>query len=490
MRIAIVGIATESSTFTLDVSPLERFSLVRGDEVFEMYNWDERFADLADIEFVPGLVATVNAGGPVDPAAYDLLFGEIMGWLTDNGPFDGVYLHMHGAMSVLGRENAEEHFVGAVRDIVGAECVLSMSMDPHGNLSRELATLVDLAAAHRQAPHVDRWDTRERSVRNLVELIRRGERPVKAWVRVPMLFPGERTSTVVEPGKTVFGRMIPAIEKYGVLDANMWIGFAWADEPRNAAAVLVTGWDSDAVVACARELAAEYWAAHDEFKIVAERSGSWDEALDFVLTDPATPIYLSDAGDNVSAGGSGDLTFALHSTVERPEVTKTFLFAGLVDAPTFDVALAAGIGAVLDRAIGASVDQRFAPAVRGQWVVERFIEGVYGEDRPVAVVLRDGHISVSVQWARRYFVSTADPAFAGYPMPGLAFFDPAGYDVVVVKNGYLFTGQAQTAASAFMAITPGGTDLDVDRLDFKRAGRPIFPLDRDFEVDLEPVVLA
>ncbi len=154
------------------------------------------------------------------------------------------------------------------------------------------------------------------------------------------------------------------------------------------------------------------------------------------------------------------------------------------------MALAAGIGAVLDRAIGASVDQRFAPAVRGQWVVERFIEGVYGEDRPVAVVLRDGHISVSVQWARRYFVSTADPAFAGYPMPGLAFFDPAGYDVVVVKNGYLFTGQAQTAASAFMAITPGGTDLDVDRLDFKRAGRPIFPLDRDFEVDLEPVVLA
>lgn len=494
MRIAIVGMATETSTFTMDRSPLERFSLTRGDEVFEMYDWAARFADIpADVEFVPGLVATVNAGGPVDPEAYDVLEAEILEWLAANGPWDGVYLHMHGAMAVAGRERAEERFVGAVRELVGPDVLLSMSMDPHGNLSKELASLVDLAAAHRHAPHIDRWDTRERSVRNLVELIRRGEKPIKAWVRVPLLLPGERTSTVVEPGKTVFGSMLPAMERYpGVLDANMWIGFAWADEPRNAAAVLVTGWDEQDVVDCARELAKIYWDLHEGFQIVAEHFGPWDEALDFVLAGAARPVYLSDAGDNVSAGGSGDLTFALESTIRRADVSAsgtTFLFAGLVDQPTFEAALEAGVGAVLDRSIGATVDRRFAGPVPGQWTVERFIEGVYCEDRPTAVVLRDGNISVSIQWARRYFVSTKDPAFAGYPMPGLAWFDPAGYDVVVVKNGYLFTGQAQTAASAFMATTPGGTDLDYDRLDYHRAGRPIWPLDVGFEPDLEPVVL-
>jgi microcystin degradation protein MlrC len=400
---------------------------------------------------------------------------------------------MHGAMSVAGREGAEERFVGAIRRLVGDGVFLSMSMDPHGNLSRELASAVDLAAAHRQAPHVDRWDTRERSVRNLVDLVRRGERPVKAWVRVPLLLPGERTSTVVEPGRSVFGRMLPAIERHGVLDANMWIGFYWADEPRNAAAVLVTGWDEDAVVACARELAAAYWAARDGFVIVAENSGSWEEALDFVLDGPPTPVYLSDSGDNVSAGGSGDLTFALQSTRARDDIAAagtTFLFAGLVDPATFDAASAAGVGAVLERSIGAQVDSRYAAPVPGRWLVERFIDGVYGEDRPVAVVLRDGAITVSVQWARRYFVSTADPAFAGYPMPGLAWFDPVGYDVVVLKNGYLFTGQAATAASSFMALTPGGTDLDESRLAYHRAARPLHPFDTGFDPDLEPVVLT
>ncbi|SMH50420.1 Microcystin degradation protein MlrC, contains DUF1485 domain [Rathayibacter oskolensis] len=493
MRLAIVGIATESSTFTLDRTPLERFSLTRGDEVFAMYDWAGRFADLpADVEFVPGLIATVNAGGPVVPAAYDVLHDKIMAWLDENGPWDGVYLHMHGAMNVLGRDGAEEHFVRSVRVVVGAELPITMSMDPHGNLSRELASLVDHAAAHRQAPHLDRWDTRERAVRILVDLVRRGEKPHRAWVRVPMLLPGERTSTTVEPGRSVFGRMIPAIARHGVLDANMWIGFAWADEPRNAAAVLVVGWDASAVVACARELAEHYWAAREGFVIVADRSGSWEEALDFVLTDPPRPVYLSDSGDNVSAGGSGDLTVALHSTIRRADVMaagRSFLFAGLVDPATFDAALEAGTGAVLERAIGAAVDSRFAPPVAGSWTVERFIEGVHGEERPVAAVLRDGPVSVSVQWARRYFVSTADPAFAGYPMPGLAWFDPSGYDVVVVKNGYLFTGQAETAASAFMALTPGGTDLIVDRLAFERAGRPLHPLDRDIEPDLEPILL-
>ncbi len=495
MRIAIVGIATETSTFTMDRSPLGRFTLDRGAAVFEMYDWERRFADIpADVEFVPGLVATVSAGGPVDPAAYDALESEILTWLAENSPWDGVYLHMHGAMSVEGKDAAEERFVGNVRAVVGPDVLLSMSMDPHGNLSAELAELVDIAASHRHAPHIDRWDTRERSVRNLVALLRAGGRkPLKAWVRVPLLLPGERTSTVVEPGGSVFGRMLPAMEKYpGVLDANMWIGFAWADEPRDAASVLVTGWDEADVRACARELAQAYWDAHEGFVIVAENSGTWEEALDFVMTDPPSPVYLSDAGDNVSAGGSGDLTFALHSTIARADVLssgRSILFAGLTDPATFEVALTAGVGAVLDRAIGATVDARFAPPVAGRWRVERFIEGVYGEDRPVAAVLSDGPVSVSVQWSRHYFVSTKDPSYAGYPRPGLAWFDPAGYDVVVVKNGYLFTGQARAAGSAFMALTPGGTDLDYDRLEYRRVVRPIWPLDDGFTPDLEPILI-
>ena len=37
-----------------------------------------------------------------------------------------------------------------------------------------------------------------------------------------------------------------------------------------------------------------------------------------------------------------------------------------------------------------------------------------------------------------------------------------------------------------MALTPGGVDQDLERLEYKRIKRPMFPLDKDMdEVDLK-----
>ena len=53
--------------------------------------------------------------------------------------------------------------------------------------------------------------------------------------------------------------------------------------------------------------------------------------------------------------------------------------------------------------------------------------------------------------------------------------------VVVVKLGYLFPDLRQHAARAIMALSPGTSDLRLDRLPFERLQRPIFPLDGEFD---------
>ena len=74
--------------------------------------------------------------------------------------------------------------------------------------------------------------TKQRAVANLVACLDQGVRPRKAWVRVPVLLPGEKASTRDEPARGIYGRL-PAIERLaGVIDAAVWIGYAWADEPR------------------------------------------------------------------------------------------------------------------------------------------------------------------------------------------------------------------------------------------------------------------
>ena len=109
-------------------------------------------------------------------------------------------------------------------------------------------------------------ESRERAARNLVERLRSGlGKPGKAWIQVPVLLPGEKTSTRLEPAKSIYQRVAEVADEPGVLDAAVWVGYAWADEPRCRAAVVVTGDDQQLITERATELAQAYWGARDDF---------------------------------------------------------------------------------------------------------------------------------------------------------------------------------------------------------------------------------
>ena len=494
MRVAIAGIHNEASGFSMHEVTPDFFRYDRGGQLLSRYDFAGRIpaGELDGVEFVPVLVAMGGASGPVPPEVYDAIETEIVAGLRAAGPLDGVYLHMHGAVMVTGREAAEERFLGVVREVVG-DIPVGISMDPHGNFSPALAALVDLAGCHRFSPHIDNALTPTRVVRQLIRVVRTGERPLRAHVRIPVLLPGERTSTATEPGATVFAAVRDEIEAHPeILDASLWVGFAWADEPRNSAAAMVTGWEEAAVMAAAERIARGYWDAREDFAIVSDHVGSYDEALDFLLTSPPAPLFISDSGDNVTAGSSGDITYALERTLARAgelsAAGKRVLVAGICDPDAVAAAVRAGARSVLNRAVGAHTDVRYGAPAPGPWRVLDLIEGRAGEGIVGAVLEREG-IHVTVQTTRRRFVIAGDPSESTNGSQDAAVIDVAGYDAVVVKNGYLFPSQVDASGSDFMALTPGGTDLDLGRLDFRRRAVPLFPFERDFRPDLAPVLL-
>ncbi len=132
--------------------------------------------------------------------------------LKKNLPYDAIFYDIHGAMSVVGMDDPEGDFLIRIREVVGKKPFISTSMDLHGNVSWRLAQNTDLITCYRMAPHEDAMATKRRAVANMLSRLEsgKGKPAYKAWIPIPILLPGEQTSTRIEPGKTLYSAVSPS----------------------------------------------------------------------------------------------------------------------------------------------------------------------------------------------------------------------------------------------------------------------------------------
>ncbi len=152
---------------------------------------------------MPILLARALPGGSVEASAYAALKDEFLDGLRAALPLDGLFLDMHGAMNVMGMDDAEGDWITAARAVVGEDCLISGSFDLHGNISPREAGALDMLSAFRTAPHIDYMETRERAFTMLIDALNAGVRPHTLRLRVPVVLPGEKTSTEWEPGESL-----------------------------------------------------------------------------------------------------------------------------------------------------------------------------------------------------------------------------------------------------------------------------------------------
>jgi len=474
-KIAIAGLGIESSTFSPALTDEAAFHAKYGANVFTSYPF--LAADLplrSRAVWVPTLVGKSLPGGRVTREAYESLVNKTLDSLKKNGPYDGLYLDIHGAMSVVGLDDPEGDFIIRIRKVVGLKTLISTSMDLHGNVSLRLAQNTDLITCYRMAPHEDAMETKQRAVTNLIERIEsgKGKPAYKAYISIPVLLPGEKTSTRIEPAKTVYSAVAPASKQKGVIDAAIWIGYAWADEPRNHAVVMVTGDDKTVVTSTAERLAKSFWEARHGFAFVAP-TGNLKECLDKAIASDKHPFYISDSGDNPTAGGAGDVTWTLAQILARPEFKTesgpSLIYASIPGPDLIKAAIAAGVGKQVDAYAGAKVDARHAPPVHIVGTVQSIVYG--DKDAEVEAVVKVGSVHIIVTQKRKPYHKEIDFTRLG--------LNPRKADIVVVKIGYLEPELYAMRADWLLALTPGGVDQNIEHLPYKRIQRPMFPLDKN-----------
>ncbi len=460
-RIAYLGIRHESNTFAPNATRYEDFEILHDLDALNARLGDASILSDADVCAV--YLANATPSGVVTRDAYERLKAECLAALRVALPVEGVLLDLHGAMEVEGMGKPEPDLAAAVRELVGASVPLSVSLDLHGNLTQALLDEVDCVTAFRTAPHRDYPDTVARALRHLLRCVREGLRPQMALLRVPLLIPGEYAMTTAEPARSLYAEIDAMEQQPGVLDASLMIGYAWADRPHSTASVVVVA-ESDhaAALRVAQTYAAQVWAQRRAFAFPGE-TAAVAEAVRLAMASATRPVFISDSGDNVTAGAAGDMTVVLEELLTHG-ATKA-LVAGIEDATTYDHCVAAGMGATVELQLG---NKRGLPGK--PFDVTAHIERV-DTGRAHAVVRIDG-VRVIVTGKRHVFNTVAEIAQSS----GL---DPMQQQIVVVKLGYLMPDLYDHAPRSILALSPGLSDLDMRRFDFWQVERPIYPLDDD-----------
>jgi len=490
MRIAIAEFKQETNSFVPFTTTVETFAeqyLHRGEEILTAFG-DARLEipgaldaiKEAGATAVPLLATMAMASGTVERKSFDILMNEIVARLKaamiQEGPVDGVFLALHGAMIIEDQPDAESEIVRRVREVLKPGTPITVSLDLHGHITAAMLQPDVAYIGYREFPHIDMYETGYRATRLLIDWIQGKVKPVMALSKRHMVFSPDSARTTEGPlaGIVAEGR---AMEARGeVLHVSLFPVQPWIDTPDLGFAALVCGEDQAAAQRCADQLAKMAWDRRAEFE---PNVTPLDEIIRIGLTSPGLTV-ASDAGDSPSGGGAGDSTAVLaallHAGADR---AGRITICTICDAEAAAEAAKAGVGKTVTLKVGHKRSGLGDPlTVTGK--VKVISDGTYVLEGPggngmagemgLTVVLAIGAIRLNLRSIPHFEWDLGIHKSVG--------LNPATAALVFVRSPAHFRASySPIAARIFLADTPGPTCINMRRIPFTKVTRPFYPLD-------------
>ena len=519
MRIPVLGISHETNTFSIVPATYEEFEstgILRGEEIFDKFR-DAQYtisgylqaADELGFELVPLMYAVTGPIGTITKEAYDRLTAEMFGMLRDQGPWDAVLISNHGAAVSEEFPDMDGEFCRAVREIVGPDMRVGVTLDMHGNVSKPVVEHTDVCLVWRTNPHLDP-KVRGRKTADLVVRAAKGEIDPVQWIEMPPMYVNiVKQFTGEDPMKSFVEDAVAANEIPGILDTSVAEGYPYSDvEELGMSWVAIADGDIELAKKVAKDMAAKAWERRAELNVHVP---SISEALDFAVANYVGPrdlneadavamdgtalappeddevrngpIVLMDVGDNIGGGSSADSTHILAEAVERG--ISGFLQT-LYDPESVETCVDAGVGATVTLDVGGKTDDMHGKPVRVTGVVRAITDGQYEElgashggfrfyDSGVSVrVDTDGGQTLLLTSTRAGNTVRAQMYHIG--------IIPERYRIVVAKGVVSPRPAYQPIAGKVILVnTPGVTTADMSTFTYHRRRVPLYPMEMDAE---------
>jgi microcystin degradation protein MlrC len=488
MRIAIASYGQETSSFSPVPTTLDTFrlyGLFEGEKILtacrgvgSIGGFLETMDAAVDWTPAPIVHGWAGASGALTADTYDYFSDQLRARLQGAPALDAFYFALHGAAVADGIHDTEGHLLELVRGLIGDAVPLVASLDHHANLTQAMVDRVDALVAHRTQPH-DQEETGRLAARLLLGIVRDGARPVTAWRKIPLITHQEQFLTSGGPMKRWFDLAREMETRPGVLSASTLPMQPWLDVPEGGwSAAVVTDGDRDLAEALADELAIEAWNLRQAFCRLESISPA--EAVRRADEAERGLVVLTDTGDSIWGGATGDSTTILAEMVRQP--ISTMALVPMMDPETVDAAVSVGVGGTLTRYVGGKLDTTFGRpleitarvAAIGGGRFDVPILGFESFDMGRAVLLDVGSVRLVV---------TEKRGIAGnHPVVYEQFgIDVAEARMVVVKTASNWQFYGQWLDQVIRVDTPGATTSHLEDLEWRYLPRPIYPLDEGVE---------
>lgn len=439
-------------------------------------------AEAAGWDLVHTVAAWATPSGPVAGEVWEACAGAILEAARAQGPFDGVVLALHGAMTTTDHPDAEGELLEQVRAVVGAGAPIAVTLDLHANVTRRMARCANIICAFRTYPHVDQAATAARASRLLDRAMKGETDPHVHLARRNMLVGLDHGRTTTDnPMTRLMARADELTEKDpGVLTVSLHAGFAAADFPEAGPSVAVTGDGPDPRFRTVAEAYMHYVWEQRHFD--SNEYLEPQEAMDRLAggAGGAGPVVIADAADNPGAGAYGDSTYLLQALLEAG--VENAAFGMICDPEAADALARAGVGARTRVRLGGKIDPAFGPPLDLEGEISAVTDGAYvargprwrGVTQrlgPTAVFTVEG---VDIVVASKRIQCTELETFTH------AGIDPTRKSVLAVKSMHHFRAAFEPIARQVLIVDSGAlATKDYHRLPYKNLRRPIYPLDLD-----------
>jgi microcystin degradation protein MlrC len=482
--IAIAYILQETNTFSPLLTGLEDFRISLGHELIVDYAGTRTeaggFIDVlcgAGIRIKPLIAAAATTGGRIRAEEYPSLRAMLQRELRKALPVNGVLLALHGAMCAEGIDDTEGDLLAAVRDSVGPDLPVVVTLDLHANVTAAMAGAAQALIGYRTWPHVDQYETGEAAARLLLRALAGGIRPVTRLCKIPMILPAENMHTGRGPMAEVIaagdrcGATRPAILSTSVFGVQPWMDIA----EMGCATVCVADGDARAALECAGDMALEFWSRRDRFAV---RLLPPAEAIEKALAIGNGLVVLGESSDSPSAGAPGDSAELLRELLDRcPQIPGA---VWICDPKSVEQAWHAGEGALIRATLGGAYDPANHRPLAVDAVVKRLSNGEFTLTGPFRRGSTDrmGRAAVLETGAFQILVSSRPVSNISADLFRSQGIDPQSRRIMIVKSAGSFRAEYEPfAAGIFMAGTPGICSPDIREIPYRHVPRPIYPLD-------------